>query len=532
MPKNWFNRPLPLPKVQRSGYDLGEDRLQTMRLSRLVPFGIQECIPSDIHMFSHDAFLRLAPLKYPVLQKLNINLTSFFVPERLILDEDKSAELHSSLEPSEKLIPKLRLAGGEGGSYGSLVFGTNCLADYFGIQVDADLVIDDIVIPNPVPFLAYVMIVRDYFVDENLQADWVTAANLVLDSYKDVPLGGTLTIQDIDDEPTELGTAFRKVISIFHVNKDRDYYTSGLPTPQKGDDVYIMNPVALDKSVISPESWDQDNSSFGAVSVNRDTGFISLQDGDYQDLQNIGFDTTIRDLLTKMAYQRFKNTLNQFGTRYNEFLAGNFGVINQDVRLQRPECIGRSKGFFQISEVLQTSSTESDSPLGSYAGRGIGGKRTRNFRYHVQEHGYLIHLSSIVPSNGYTSGAPRWFFKESGLDFALPQFQNVGEQPIYKGELHLGVDYDVNKSDFAYQDRYSEYRSGRNYASAGMRESPFTAWHLYEGFDNDVALNEQFIQAVDSDRIFNLVDPTSVQNIVAAFTSYHYALRPISYNPK
>lgn len=525
MPKNWFNRSLPLPKVQRAGYDLGEDRLQTMRLSRLCPFGIQECLPSDIHMFSHDAFLRLAPLKYPVLQKLNINLSSFFVPERLILGEDKSAELHSSLEPSEKKIPGLYLAGGEGGGYPSFVFSPNELADYFGIQADIDLHEDSIRIPNPVPFFGYVLIVRNYFADENIQADWIEAADLLLEAYKNTPLGSDLSISYVDPEdPTPLEVAFMKVMQIFHVLKDRDYFTSGLPTPQKGDDVYIMNP-AISQSV--PTSAHNVTIAPGSASVPGALGYV--EDDVYS---TIGFDTTVRDLLTKMAYQRFKNTLNQFGTRYNEFLAGNFGVINQDVRLQRPECIGRSKGFFQISEVLQTSSSQEDSPLGAYAGRAIGGKRTRNFRYHCNEHGYLIHLASIVPANGYASGAPRWFFKESGLDFALPQFQNVGEQPIYKGELYLTNDYDQNLKDFAYQSRYSEYRSGRNYASAGMRQSPFTAWHLYEAFDNTVALSEEFLQAVDSDRIFNLVDPTSVQNIVAAFTSYHYALRPIAYNPK
>ena len=87
MPKNWFNRSLPLPKVDRAGYDLGEDRIQTMRLSRLVPFGVQECLPHDLHMFSHDAFLRLAPLKYPILQKMNLNIASFFIPDRLVIGE-------------------------------------------------------------------------------------------------------------------------------------------------------------------------------------------------------------------------------------------------------------------------------------------------------------------------------------------------------------------------------------------------------------------------------------------------------------
>lgn len=469
-------------------------------------------------MFSHDSFLRLAPLKYPILQKLNLNLASFFVPDRLVLGEEKSAELHASLEPSEKLIPKLSIFGA---SNINRLFGPNSILDYLGVQADLQDGVSSFTIPNPIPLFSWLLMLKDYFVDENLEADLIEDIQEILDAYMEVPLGGTLQLT-AEVDPTLLNNFVSLLEGGFHVSKYRDYFVSGLPSPQRGDDVYIMNPAT---AIVGDAEY--------ALSTLPDSRGVTL-DGPLQtEKVPIGFDTTIRDLLTKMAYQSFKNTLNQFGTRYNEFLAGNYGVINQDVRLQRAECIGRSKGVFQISEVIQQSATESDSPLGSYAGKGIGAKRTRNFRYHVNEHGFLFHMVSVVPDQGYMSGAPRWFFKESGLDFALPKFNNIGEQPIYKGELFLDmVDPELNKSDFAYIPRYSEYRSGRNYASAGMRQAPFTAWHLYEEFGKNVALNSEFIKANDSDRIFNLVDPTSVQNIVGVFHSYHAAFRPISNNPK
>lgn len=541
MPRNWFNRPLPLPKVQRSMQDLHEDRLQTMRMSRLCPIGIQEALPNDIHMFSHDAFLRLAPLKYPILQKLNLNLASFFVPDRLVLGEDKVAELVASLEPSDKLIPKLKVSNDGIFDYPSLLFGANGLLDYFGIQADGVPggvpVGGFVVIDNPIPIFQYVLILRDYYLDEQIDADLLSAANTLLDAYMDVPLGGTLEIGAGIDPASDVELAFQALVKPFHVRKYRDYFVAGLPSPQRGDDVYIMNPAHVLASVAGDPGTDPAiNIGIYANAEGESKGPFNLgiSMAEFGSDAVLGFDTTVRDILTKMAYQRFKNQLNQFGTRYNEFLAGNFAVINQDVRLQRAQCIGRSKGVFQISEVIQQSATESDSPLGSYAGRGVSAKRTRNFRYHVNEHGFIFHLCSVVPDQGYMSGAPRWFFKESGLDLALPQFNNVGEQSIYKGELYYNPTNPegVNKSDFAYIPRYSEYRTGRSYASAGMRKSPFTAWHLFEAFDDSVALNSEFLEAVDSDRIFNLVDPTSVQNIVGVFHSYHAAFRPISNNPK
>lgn len=516
MAKNWFNRSLPLKKVPLAGYALGENRLQTMRLARLCPFGIQECLPSDVHMFSHDAFLRLAPLKYPILQELSINIASYFVPDRLILGDDKTAELFSSLEPSSSLIPKLSLDSTQAPG----LFAMNNLMDYFGIQ--AESLNAGVIIPNPLPIFQYLLIVKEYYCDEQIEAELINNIDIVLDHYKDAALGSTVTYNT-----TALANAWYYVFSRipFHVNKDRDYFTSSHPNPQRGDEVYIMNPA----NVVG--DMDLDDGEARLVVDPNDPRRAVLTDNTENPV--LGFDTTVRDLLTKMAYQQFKNNLNRYGTRYNEFLAGNMGVINQDVRLQRPECINRCKGVFQISEVLQTSASESDSPLGGYAGRGLGAKRSRNIRYQCKEHGFLFHLASIVPANGYMSGAPRWFFKESGLDFALPQFNNVGEQTIYKGELFLDfATPDDNKSDFAYQERYSEYRSGRNYASAGMRQSPFTAWHLYESYDSSVGLSPDFIKANDANRIFNLSNPQSVQNVVACFKSYHYALRYVAYNPK
>lgn len=532
MRKNWFNRSLPLPKVKRSMSDLGEDRLQTMALSRLCPIGIQEALPKDLHMFSHDSFLRLAPLKYPILQNLHVNLSSFFVPSRLIIGEESAAELFNAMQPSEALIPKLVLSS----SYSSPDYygKPNNVPDYYGIQVDDANFGEDIVIDNPIPFFAYILIVRDYFLDEVLEADLYTDLTNLLDRYKETPLGGTCTI-GASSADYELA---QKMFACFQVNKDRDYFSSARPTAQTGDDVYILPEYPmLDSDSASPDDIDWEDPASFPVGINLGAdrkAFSNLYLDDGSDANfHVSFNTTVRDLFTRMAYQRLKNVSQNFGTRYNEFLAGNFGVVNQDVRLQRPECIGRSKGNFQISEVIQTSASEASSPLGGYAGRGIGAKRTRNFRYFCNEHGFLIHLVSVVPTNGYMSGAPRWLFKTNGLDFALPQFNNVGEQPVYKGELYYNPqDPDGNFSDFGYQSRYSEYRSGRNYASAGMRQSPFTAWHLFEQYDDSVALTPQFIKASDSNRIFNLDDPTAAQNIVGIFKSYHLAFRPISNNPK
>lgn len=62
----------------------------------------------------------------------------------------------------------------------------------------------------------------------------------------------------------------------------------------------------------------------------------------------------INDLRLALALQRDMESKAQYGSRYAEVLAHEFGVRNQDARLQRPEYLGGGKSVIQFSEVLST----------------------------------------------------------------------------------------------------------------------------------------------------------------------------------
>ena len=63
----------------------------------------------------------------------------------------------------------------------------------------------------------------------------------------------------------------------------------------------------------------------------------------------------INDLRLALALQRDMEIKAQYGSRYSEVIAHDFGVRNQDSRLQRPEYLGGGKSVIQFSEVLSTS---------------------------------------------------------------------------------------------------------------------------------------------------------------------------------
>lgn len=250
----------------------------------------------------------------------------------------------------------------------------------------------------------------------------------------------------------------------------------------------------------------------------------------------VRLELTIDELWDEMAVQRFLNSLNEFGNeRYVEILAGQFGVISADARLQRAQWLGGNEMVVNVSEVLQTSETTANSPLGALGGRGIVAGQGRHISFKVPEHGYVIGILTIVPENGYASGSPRWLYKQSPLDFAMPRFNNLGEQAVYAGELfsdHYGDADTGDLSEFGYQPQYDEYRSHPSRATGDFRDSQFLSWHLDRKFTQVPALNENFIKIspTETNRIFNDTDPTANHFRFHAFHKAMY-VRPITKHP-
>ena len=80
--------------------------------------------------------------------------------------------------------------------------------------------------------------------------------------------------------------------------------------------------------------------------------------------------TTINDLRTAFRLQEWLEKSMRGGRRLFENILVFFGAKSPDARLQRPEYISGTKTPIQISEVLQTSESNT-SPQGNMAGHGI-----------------------------------------------------------------------------------------------------------------------------------------------------------------
>lgn len=505
---------LPLPKFPMSAFDLGHVRKLCLRPGQFANHYVEECIPSDIAHIKTDIFMRLDPLVFPVMHRIKIRQNFFFVPTRLILGDSKQEEFFSMKDMSAKL-PSYRVPY----SVADNILGSNTMFDQMECQpVKSKSGSGYFIVRNPIPFLGMQLIYKDWYADEILDANVIDNIEGLIAQYQLTSFNTSIIANNNSNHP------FRER----QVSYSKDRFTSAQPDAQRVGEVYLMNPLTLERTDGNPIS------GANLIGVNTDgSSYINTSSEGYPKVRPT---LTIDELWDEMVVQRFLNSMNEFGNeRYTEILAGQFGVISADARLQRPQWLGGNEMVVNISEVLQTSESTLNNPLGSLAGRGIVSGRGRDIVFKVPEHGYILGVLTIVPENGYASGSPRWLYKETPLDFAFPRFNNLGEQAVLNGELFSDHEEDSitnDKGEFGYQPRFDEYRSHPSRSTGDFRENPFLSWHLDRKFTSVPPLNSGFIHVdyAENNRIFNDTDPDAYHFRALVFHKNMF-VRPISRHP-
>lgn len=220
------------------------------------------------------------------------------------------------------------------------------------------------------------------------------------------------------------------------------------------------------------------------------------------------------------------------GYRYIEMILKHFGVMSSDSRLQRPEFLGGKASPVVISEVLSTfqfSGDASGQPQGNMAGHGIAASSGLGWSRKFEEHGYVISILRVLPRTCYQQGIPKQFMRFDKFDYPWPTFANLGEQEVKQSEIYAdyGLPQDTPDATFGYQERYAECKYGFNTVHGDFRDS-LAYWHEGRIFASAPALNEAFVEADPSHRIF-AVEDEMVHKLY--FQVYHKvdALRPLPF---
>lgn len=543
---------LPRMDISRSRFDRSASVKTTFNTGDIVPFFLEEVLPGDTFNVRTSKVVRMQTLLTPLMDNLYLDTYYFFVPNRLVWQHWKEfcgENTESAWIPeTEYAMPQITSPASTGWEVGTI-------ADYFGIPTGvANLSV------SALPFRAYALIMNEWFRDENLQDPLVVPVD-------DATVAGVNSATFVTD--------VAKGGKPYKAAKYHDYFTSALPTPQKGPDVTI--PVSSganlpvygtgDGLILSDGNYSHPwlstspviNSALNQVSVpvgrvssttvtkagqsyNAIDGFsVSGSGGEYQG-KVLGVATkeqmssytgvtgaglvavndglvssaTINQLRLAFQIQKFYERQARGGSRYTEVIRSFFGVTSPDARLQRPEYLGGNRVPININQVIQQSGTESaTTPQGTVVGMSQTTDTNSDFTKSFTEHGFIIGVMVARYDHTYQQGLDRLWSRKDKFDFYWPVFANIGEQAIKNKELYAQGTAEDDEV-FGYQEAWAEYRYKPNRVTGEMRSSyaqSLDVWHLADDYSKLPSLSAEWIQEDSStvNRVLAVSDNLSAQ---------------------
>lgn len=174
---------------------------------------------------------------------------------------------------------------------------------------------------------------------------------------------------------------------------------------------------------------------------------------------------------------------------YNELIKAQYNT-SPDLQVGKPYYIGGTKQPLIFNEVVQTSESSSNSPLGRTGSRAVTAGSGYIGRYHSKDFGYIMSVLTVVPDVYLTQGIDKLWTRVNHDDYHFPLMEDLEPEPILNKEVYYSGNSSVDDDVFAYQERNSEYKSRQPSVRGNLR------YGSYDGDDEDGAytLKRRFTQ--------------------------------------
>lgn len=512
-----FNQ-IPEIKASRTRFNRDQTILTTFDSGKLIPFYVDEVLPGDTFNVNTSAIIRMTTPKYPVMDDAFIDFYYFYCPNRILWDDFKyfMGEVEDTpwMPRKEYKVPKINFNTGtlKQPFEGSIL-------DYMGVPTEAIDPKKNNVGINALPIRAYVKIWNEFFRDENVENSATLKTTSENQSYED----------DGDGEPLETTlTQAWKGGRCLPVNKFHDYFTSCLPYPQRGPAVTLPMtgnaPIRLGDANGNYQNFPGTLEMIvGATSANtvpgslvygkysgapgekkvmeftgkeKTSGELGAGGWMYADLASITA-TTVNDLRKAIAVQQYYEALARGGSRYREQVQALWDVVISDKTVQVPEYLGGGRYHVNMNQIVQTSGQQgnADTPIGETGAMSVTPVNESSFTKSFEEHGFVIGVCCVRHNHSYQQGLERFWSRTDRLDYYVPQFANLGEQPVKKKEIMLTGEAS-DEETFGYQEAWAEYRMKPNRVSGKMRSNAtgtLDFWHYADNYSKVPTLSQEWM---------------------------------------
>lgn len=488
----------PQVNVSRSRFQRNSDNKTTFKTGDLIPIYLDEVLPGDTHQIDLACVIRMATPIFPVMDNAFCDFYFFFVPNRLLWEHWKEfmgENKETAWTPkTEYSIPQVTAPAG-GWAEGTL-------ADYLGLPTKVEGIS-----VSALPGRAYGLIYNEWFRNQN-----ITQPTLV--EVTDATTTGKNDGIATNDSAITLAKPL-KAAKVF------DYYTGALPEPQKGEPIKLPMQGNAELKIYtlnenSEITWPKPSST--AATLSGFTEILKINgtqtglrvDANRNGSTNTGMlkadmssvtAATINQLRQAFQIQKLLEKDARGGTRYREVLREHFGVVSPDARMQIPEYLGGYRLPINISQVIQTSATDTTSPQGNTAALSVTTMSKGMFTKSFTEHGFVMGLAVVRTDQTYQQGIERMWSRKSRYDYYWPVLANIGEQAILNKEIYAQGN-EKDEEAFGYQEAWADYRYKPSKVTGLFRsnaQQSLDAWHYAQDYDKQPTLSTEWMEQSDTE---------------------------------